>query len=424
MLQCCFKDILAKIPEGVQLKKFESSLTFSAEKVKKILFAKIEEEKEKIENNKTEENVKLDKELYDKASALYDDSKINVLSLFSGAGGLDLGVEIAAASAKHGVDKTYAAFQNRRELSKLLDSTNVIYSNDLFASANATYKDNFSGNYVKDTRDVRKVISFPKADLVLGGFPCPGFSVAGPRLLDDPRNFLYIHYIRALMDSTPKIFIAENVKGLMTMAGGKVLSQMKEDFSAAGYKVTANLVNAKNYGVPQSRERVFLVGVRNDIADKFQYTVPEPTNGPDTDKPYITLKEAISDLPEHPADYFKGTYSSIYMSRNRKKSWDDVSFTIQASARQAPQYPGGKPMVKLGRDKWEFQGDLNRRLSVKECARIQTFPDWFEFSDGGKDNVSLANRLNEKYKQIGNAVPVLLAEKIVRPVMEFLESYK
>ena len=212
MLQCCFKDILAKIPEGVQLKKFESSLTFSAEKVKKILFAKIEEEKEKIENNKTEENVKLDKELYDKASALYDDSKINVLSLFSGAGGLDLGVEIAAASAKHGVDKTYAAFQNRRELSKLLDSTNVIYSNDLFASANATYKDNFSGNYVKDTRDVRKVISFPKADLVLGGFPCPGFSVAGPRLLDDPRNFLYIHYIRALMDSTPKIFIAENVK--------------------------------------------------------------------------------------------------------------------------------------------------------------------------------------------------------------------
>ena len=92
MLQCCFKDILAKIPEGVQLKKFESSLTFSAEKVKKILFAKIEEEKEKIEKNKTEENVKLDKELYDKASALYDDSKINVLSLFSGAGGLDLGV--------------------------------------------------------------------------------------------------------------------------------------------------------------------------------------------------------------------------------------------------------------------------------------------------------------------------------------------
>ena len=81
-------------------------------------------------------------------------------------------------------------------------------------------------------------------------------------------------------------------------------------------------------------------------------------------------------------------------------------------------------MVKIGRDKWEFQGDLNRRLSVKECARIQTFPDWFEFSDGGKDNVSLANRLNEKYKQIGNAVPVLLAEKITRPVMQFLENYK
>ena len=81
-------------------------------------------------------------------------------------------------------------------------------------------------------------------------------------------------------------------------------------------------------------------------------------------------------------------------------------------------------MVKLVRDKWEFQGNLKRRLSVKECARIQTFPDWFEFSDGGKDNGSLANRLNEKYKQIGNAVPVLLAEKIARPVMQFLENYK
>lgn len=406
------------------MKKFESSLTFSAEKVKKILFTKIKEEKDKIEKNRTEENVKLDKEIYNRASNLYDNKKINVLSLFSGAGGLDLGVEIAAASAKYGADKTYAAFQDRRELSQLLDSTNIIYSNDLFASANATYKDNFSGNYVKDSRDIRKVIAFPKSDLILGGFPCPGFSVAGPRLLDDPRNFLYIHYIRALMDSNPQIFIAENVKGLMTMAGGKVLSQMKEDFSAAGYKVTANLVNAKDYGVPQSRERVILIGVRNDIAHKFQYTVPQPTNGPGTNKPYFTLKDAIFDLPAHPSDYFKGTYSSIYMSRNRKKSWDDVSFTIQASARQAPQYPGGKPMVKVDKDKWEFQGDQNRRLSVKECARIQTFPDWFNFSDSGKDNVSLANRLNEKYKQIGNAVPVMLAEKISRPVMEFLEKQK
>lgn len=402
------------------MKKFESSLTFSADKVKKILLSKIAEEKAKIEKNKTEDNVKIDKVIRDKASKLYDPGKINIVSLFSGAGGLDLGAIIAAACVKYGTDYVHSILPNRQKLFKLLNSTNIIYSNDMFKSANATYCNNFSGNYVKDSRDIRQVISFPKADLVLGGFPCPGFSVAGPRLLDDPRNFLYIHYIRALLDAKPKIFVAENVKGLMTMASGKVLKEIKEDFSAAGYAVTANLVNAKDYGVPQSRERVFLVGVRRDLTNKFCYSVPCPTNGPKAGKPYVTLKDALFDLPENPADYFKGSYSSIYMSRNRKKTWNDVSFTIQASARQIPQYPGGKPMLKVDKDKWIFQGKNNRRLSIRECARIQTFPDWFEFSDGGKDGVNFANRLNEKYKQIGNAVPILLAEKITRPVMEFL----
>lgn len=110
------------------------------------------------------------------------------------------------------------------------------------------------------------------------------------------------------------------------------------------------------------------------------------------------------------------------MSRNRKKAWDDQSFTIQASGRQAPQYPGGQPMEKIDKDKWKFSGKFNRRLSVSECARIQTFPDWFSFSDGGKISVSRNHRLNEQYKQIGNAVPVILSEKILRPIMSFLIS--
>lgn len=407
------------------MKKFESSLNFSKEKVKKILFEKINEEKENIEKKKTQENIKKDEELISKANKMYNPHKINIVSLFSGAGGLDLGVLFAGISVSNSVKSLYSNWDNRRWLNKHEKLTNIIYSNDLFASSNATYSDNFAGDFVKDDRDIREVLSFPKADLMLGGFPCPGFSVAGPRLLDDPRNFLYIHYIRALIDSKPKFFIAENVKGLMTMAGGKVLTQIKEDFTAAGYHVEVNLVNAKNYGVPQSRERVFIIGIRNDLFEQgVEYHLPEITNSntDETKDDLITLKEAIGDLPVDPEGYFEGSYSSMYMSRNRKKAWNDVSFTIQASARQAPQYPGGLPMKKVSKDLWKFQGELNRRLSVRECARIQTFPDWFEFSDDGKDNVSRTNRLNEKYKQIGNAVPVMLAEKITRPVMQYLSD--
>ncbi|MEN2275057.1 DNA (cytosine-5-)-methyltransferase, partial [Enterococcus lactis] len=304
-------------------------------------------------------------------------------------------------------------------------TTKIIYSNDVFKSSNQTYIANFNHDLVKDSRDIRKVINFPESTLVLGGFPCPGFSAAGPRLLDDPRNFLYIHYIRALMQSQPPFFIAENVKGLMTMVNGLVLQQMTEDFAAAGYQVEAHLVNARDYGVPQSRERVFIIGVRNDIVEQygFHYELPTPTHGSEAKYPHVTLRDAIGDLPLDAEDVFDSDYSSIYMSRNRKKSWNEQSFTIQASGRQAPQHPAGEPMVKVGPDRWKFSGDFNRRLSVRETARIQTFPDWYDFSDGEDDRVKVVSRnhrLNEQYKQIGNAVPVYLAEKISRPIISFL----
>ncbi|MDN6029187.1 MAG: DNA cytosine methyltransferase [Lactobacillus sp.] len=221
------------------------------------------------------------------------------------------------------------------------------------------------------------------------------------------------------MDSKPLIFIAENVTGLMTMAHGQVLKQIKEDFAAAGYYVKVQLLNAKNYEVPQSRKRVFIVGVRNDIHQEYKYEYPLPITGT-LQAHLVTLKDAIGDLPINPKDVFDSDYSSMYMSRNRKKSWNDVSFTIQASGRQAPQYPGGEPMKKISKEKWAFQGDLNRRLSVRECTRIQTFPDWFEFSDGDKSNVKENNKLNEKYKQIGNAVPVLLAKAVSTNVISYL----
>ncbi len=268
--------------------------------------------------------------------------------------------------------------------------------------------------------DIRKVKDFPRADIVLGGFPCPGFSEAGPRLIDDERNFLYLHFIRCLMQSQPMVFVAENVKGMLTLGKGEVFRQIIEDFESVGYKVKHKLVNARDYGVPQIRERVFLVGVRNDI--DFDYNFPESTHGIEVDKlPFITLMDAIGDLRLSTGPYYTGSFSSIYMSRNRKKSWNEQSFTIQASGRQAPIHPDGLPMEKVGVDSWVFQDgeENNRRLSVKEIKRIQTFPDWYDFYSGA-ENDNLRNiHLDKIYKQIGNAVPVMLARAIARPIAEW-----
>lgn len=351
--------------------------------------------------------------------------KISVISLFTGCGGLDLGLELAGVAAI--VDETVAeeAFQNRENYDEIRQEGifQTIYTNDLFKEANESYKRNFPSTYQHEM-DIRKVRYFPQADIVLGAFPCVGFSIAGPRLLDDERNFLYIHFIRAITQAKPAIFVAENVKGMLTLGKGEVIKQITEDFAAAGYRVQYKLLNARDYGVPQLREHVFIVGVRNDLP--FEYHYPEPTHGTGADlQPFVTLQDAIGDLEADPGPYFTGSYSSIYMSRNRKKRWDEQSFTIQASGRQAPLHPGGTPMQHVGKDQWAFaEDDLQpRRLSVKEIARIQTFPDWYQFSDGGNMAASENSRLDKQYKQIGNAVPVLLAKAVATPIAEWAVHY-
>lgn len=398
-------------------------MNFSQEKIHTILQEKIDQENKLVKNNSNLDALNFEKNIYKQIK--YKQKKINIISLFSGAGGLDLGIELANLVNSYGETQAYRIINDHNEFTQSTRHTHIMYSNDIFTSANQTYLTNFNHQVVKDNRDIRKVIHFPKSDLMLGGFPCPGFSSAGPRLLDDDRNFLYIHYIRALMQSQPLFFIAENVKGLMTIGKGHVLKQMTEDFAAANYNVSAHLVNAKDYGVPQSRERVFIIGVRNDIVDNyhFNYEIPFPTHGT-LENPYNTLYDAIHDLPLDADDVFESDYSSIYMSRNRKRNWFEPSFTIQASGRQAPQHPHGEPMERISKDHWEFRGNFNRRLSVRECARIQTFPDWFTFSKGINKKASINNQLNEQYKQIGNAVPVILAEKISRPIIRFLLEYK
>jgi len=387
--------------------KYRPLTEYDPEQVKKLLLDKIEEEERLIRE------IKID---YSLPALDYRDNKINVISLFSGCGGLDLGVELAGLSAMFGDEEALELFKEKESFNKARGESifHTIYSNDLFKEANESYRLNFPEVFQQEL-DIRKVKVFPKADLVLGGFPCPGFSEAGPRLIDDERNFLYIHYIRCLLQAKPFAFIAENVKGMLTLGKGEVINQIVQDFASAGYDVKFKLVNARDYGVPQLRERVFIVGIRKDI--NFDYEFPEPTHG-EGKLPYVTLKEAIGDLEVNPGECFEGSFSPIFLSRNRKKNWSDQSFTIQASGRQAPLHPSGPAMVKLEADKWELPGDksLHRRLSVKEIARIQTFPDWFEFSDGGNMSVQKNNRLNKQYKQIGNAVPVMLAKAMAMPL--------
>lgn len=396
--------------------KFKPAPEYNVNEVRELLNKKIEEEREAFEN--CSEKIEFDK-------LSYDSKKWNLVSLFSGCGGLDLGFELAGLQAVMGKTVMEEAFRDKRVFDENIDNNvfNTIYVNDIFDEARQTYAQN-AGKYIyMDKSDIRKIKEFPKADIVLGGFPCPGFSEAGPRLVDDKRNFLYLHFIRCLMQSKPKIFVAENVKGMMTLGKGEVFKQIVQDFAAAGYKIYHKLLNSAEYGVPQIRERVILVGVRKDI--DFEYIHPEATHGYNVDglEEVVTLRDAIGDLEENPGDYFVGSYSTIFMSRNRKKMWNQPSFTIQASGRQAPIHPGGEPMVKVGKDKYIFSDgeENNRRLSVKEIARIQTFPDWYEFSRG-TSNRNANSKLDLVYKQIGNAVPVRLALAVAEPIAEFAKE--
>ncbi|QOL26235.1 DNA cytosine methyltransferase [Thalassotalea sp. LPB0316] len=355
----------------------------------------------------------------------YEPPKFNLVSLFSGCGGLDLGAELAGMDVVIGRNETNQSLLSREafDVKRNISVFHTVASLDNFPEANQSYKDNFPKHILQIKEDIRKVNKFPLADIVLGGFPCPGFSEGGPRLIDDPRNFLYLHFIRCLMQAKPLFFVAENVKGMLTLGKGAVAEQIKQDFESAGYKVKMKLTNSRDYGVPQLRERVFLIGVRSDI--DFEYQFPSPSHGEGEGlQPFISLREAIGDLEASPGEFFTGSYSPIYLSRNRKKKWSEQSFTIQASGRQAPLHPSGSDMIKLGKDEWHLPEDsLHRRLSVKEISRIQTFPDWFNFSKGINPKGSINNQLNKQYKQIGNAVPVELARSIIEPIAQWCSEH-
>lgn len=320
---------------------------------------------------------------------------MRLISLFSGCGGLDLGFERA------GFD--------------------IPIANELDPSIWMTYRANHPRTTLV-TGDIRRLRAedLPdEVDGIIGGPPCQSWSEAGAqRGIKDGRGQLFFEYIRILEAKRPKFFLAENVSGMLADRHSEAVRGIVDRFYQCGYDVTIDLVNAKDYGVAQERKRVFYIGFRRDLGIDFKF--PQGSTVFDGDK--LTLRDVIWDLQftAVPAvkgnthnpnalnnnEYYTGGFSTIFMSRNRVKGWDEQAFTVQASGRHCQLHPQAPKMIAVAKDLRRFvEGSehLYRRLTVREIARIQGFPDDFRF---------VYDKVDDAYKMIGNAVPIPLAYEI------------
>jgi DNA (cytosine-5)-methyltransferase 1 len=327
---------------------------------------------------------------------------MKIISLFTGAGGLDLGFERAGFK--------------------------VVWANEFDPAIWETFEHNFPG-VILDRRSITDVQSseIPDAVGIIGGPPCQSWSEAGAgRGIEDRRGQLFFEYIRILKDKQPLFFLAENVSGILHPKHDKAFTDIIKQFKSLGYNVNFELLNANDYGVPQDRNRVIIIGFHKKTGKTFEF--PEKI----AKKPI--LKDAIWDLrgtakqakefnktngelkiPNH--EYMNGGFSTIYMSRNRVRSWNEPSFTIQAGGRHAPIHPQAPKMKFISQNERIFvpgKENLYRRLSVRECARIQTFPDEFVFK---------YNDIADGYKMIGNAVPVEFASNIAAKIKYDLRDF-
>ena len=293
--------------------------------------------------------------------------KMNIISLFSGAGGLDLGL----IHAGH----------------------HIVWANDIDPNAVATYRANVDPNIVlADIKDIN-IANIPDGDVVVGGFPCQGFSMANMRRnVNDERNTLYQFFYNTILIKQPSFFIAENVKGILSLDRGAVMKNIINDFNHAGYQVEHHLVNMADYGIPQHRERVIIIGQRNDLGKQKLFHFPEPTHHKGN---WICIREALQNLP--PAGdttIDPNNYGSSYrivvknFTAHRVTNPDLPSPTILARGNGK----GGVCAIP------HYNGE--RRLTIRESAVIQTFPLDFNF----------IGTMGSCYRQIGNAVPVHFGE--------------
>ena len=294
---------------------------------------------------------------------------MKVVSLFSGAGGLDLGFKMAGHE--------------------------IIWANDLYGDAVETYRRNLGDHIICEDISKIKADDVPDCDIIIGGFPCQGFSVANTkRHENDERNTLYKELIRIIDSKKPKFFLAENVKGLTNLAKGKVFEMILKDFENLGYVVKHKILNAADYGVPQTRLRVIIVGVRKDI--DFEYVYPQPThdkNGENGLPRWVSVGEAMSVIPDPdlPNDLPNHEYSKYKLNFNgyighRELDPDKPAPTVTARG----DNKGGVVILP--------HPNATRRMSCRELATVQSFPLNYYFF-GNRSSV---------YRQIGNAVPPLL----------------
>lgn len=314
---------------------------------------------------------------------------ITVCSLFSGCGGLDLGFE-------GNFDFLGTKYEK--------NDFKIVFANDIEQRACETFENNFELKPHHD--DIREFLEnggkskIPDCDVVTGGFPCQDFSMAGKRKgLNSERGLLYKSMKRVIELKKPKLFLAENVKGLTNL--GNVLDIIKKDFGSISpkYIVKHKLLNAAHYGVPQRRERVFIIGVREDIYKKYgPFIFPKPTKN---ESNWTTAKAALNDLINNDTITHQNQYSGArnygsHAQGNKPIKADLPSITIRA------EHHGNI----------EFHYSEPRRLTIRECARLQSFPDTFNFA-GATSNI---------YKQIGNAVPPVLAWHLAQAIQNYLKG--
>lgn len=255
--------------------------------------------------------------------------------------------------------------------------------------------------------DLAKVESkkIPDCLGIIGGPPCQSWSAAGAaRGIKDSRGKLFLEYIRVIRDKQPLFFVAENVGGILQKKHATAFQNILSQFRALGYDVSFKLLNANDYNVPQDRLRVIIVGYKQQLGLRFKFPEPDPARP--------NLRSALSGLskpsiyPNTPIianhEYLAAGFSPRFVSRNRIRKWSEPSFTIPATARHVPLYPSRSKMKKISTDNFRLPANA-RRLSVRECARIQTFPDTFTF---------VYSDIADGYKMVGNAVPVNLAKAI------------
>lgn len=304
------------------------------------------------------------------------------ISLFTGCGGSDSGLQ-------------GAGFE-------------VIMANDVMKYARDVYEANLpSTDYI--LQDIREVKTFPNADLLVGCYPCQGFSQAGVRQASRGINFLYREFDRALRLIKPKAFIVENVSGMVRSDNLHLWSNQMTRFRLAGYHVKAQLLDARNFGVAQERRRLFFVGIRSNLEAKYEFPLPtHSVTGGDGLMRCPTIQDAIGDLPLWPeGEYDEQKFHWYYLSRNRYRGWGEQARTVVAKARHTSLHPVSPKLKRIHTDKWVFENDgPARRLSYYETARLQGFRKGFVFPD--------MTGLELKYRVVGNAVPPPLFEAVAK----------